>query len=80
MIEEILVFLNNTFENEGYYVKEFSDGIFFGKDRDNNIICAKTNPSKEPPFSLATKAIELYQNYHFIMQTDTDSIEGNYDL
>lgn len=80
MIEDVLVFLNNTFENEGYYVKEFSDGIFFGKDRDNNIICAKVNLSKESSFSLTTKAIELYQNYHFIMQTDTDNIDGNYDL
>ena len=80
MIDQILVFLNNTFESEGYYVKEFSDGIFFGKDRDNNIICAKVNLSKEAPFSLTTKAIELYQNYHFIMQTDNENIDGNYDL
>ena len=58
MIDEILVFLNNTFENEGYYVKEFSDELFFGKDKDNNIICAKMNSSKEPAFSLKTKAIE----------------------
>ena len=32
MINQIITFLNNTYEKEGYYVKEFSDGLFFGKD------------------------------------------------
>lgn len=80
MTDKIIVFLNNTFEKEGYYVKEFSNELFFGKDKDNNIICAKKNNSNEPAFSLKTKAIELYQNYHFILQTDSEEISGNYDM
>lgn len=80
MINKILFFLNNVFENEGYYVKEFSDGLFFGKDKNNNVICAKNNSSKETSFSLKTKAIELYQNYHFILMTENEEINGNYDM
>ncbi len=80
MIDEILVFLNNTFENEGYYVKEFSDELYFGKDKDNNIICAKMNSSKEQAFSLKTKAIELFQNYHFILKTDDEEVSANFDM
>jgi len=80
MINQIITFLNNTYEKEGYYVKEFSDGLFFGKDKDNNVICAKLNTSKESSFSMTTKAIELYQNYHFILQTDAEEISGNYDM
>ena len=80
MIEKILLFLNNTFENEGYFVKEFSDGLFFGKDKNDNVICAKRNESKEAAFSLTTKAIELFQNYHFVLQTDSEELSGNYDM
>ena len=80
MIDNILQFLTNNFENEGYYVKEFSEGLFFGKDKENNIICAKSNKTKESPFSLSTKAIDLYQNYHFIFQTTEGTTDGNYDM
>lgn len=80
MINQIIKFLNNTYEKEGYYVKEFSDRLFFGKDKENNIICAKLNTTKELAFSMTTKAIELYQNYHFILQTETEEISGNYDM
>ena len=80
MIEKIIDFLNNTYQNEGYYVNEFSDGLFFGKDKENNIVCAKKNLSKEPSFSLTTKAIELYQNYNFVFQVGTDEIDGKYDM
>lgn len=80
MIEKIINFLNNIYQNEGYYVNEFSDGLFFGKDKENNIVCAKKNLSKEPSFSLTTKAIELYQNYNFVFQVGTEEIDGKYDM
>ncbi len=80
MINKIVEFLNNTFKSEGYYVKEFSDELFFGKDKDNNIVCAKKNNSKEQPLTTKTKAIELYQNYHFLLQTENEEIDGNYDM
>lgn len=80
MIDNILQFLTNNFENEGYYVKEFSEGLFFGRDKEDNIICAKSNKTKESPFSLSTKAIDLYQNYHFIFQTTEGTTDGNYDM
>jgi hypothetical protein len=80
MISKILNFLNITFEYEGYYVREFSDGLFFGKDRDNNVICARVNDTKEQAFSMTTKAIDLYQNYHFILKTETEELSRHFDM
>lgn len=80
MINEIIDFLNKTVSNDGYYVNEFLPDIFFGKDKDNNIVCAKLNTSKEMAFSMSTKAITLYQNYHFTFTTNDKTIDGNYDL
>lgn len=80
MIEKIIIFLNNLYSNEGYFVKEFSDDLFFGKDRDNNVICAKVNNSKELSFSMTTKAIDLYQNYNFSLTTKEGEKVGKFDL
>lgn len=80
MVNNILEFLNNDFNNEGYYVKEFSDDLFFGKDKDGNCVCVKVNNTKEQPFSLKTNSIELYQNYHFILQSEDKVLNNNYDM
>ena len=80
MINSILEFLNNDFTSEGYYVKEFSDNLFFGKDKDGNCVCVRKNDSKEQPFSLKTKSIELYQNYHFILQSTETVLDDNFDM
>ena len=80
MINSILEFLNNDFTSEGYYVKEFSDNLFFGKDKDGNCVCVRSNDTKEQPFSLKTKSIELYQNYHFILQSSEKVLDDNFDM
>ena len=80
MIDSILTFLNNDFNNEGYYVKEFSDDLFFGKDRNGNIVCVRKNDTKEQSFSLKTTSIELYQNYHFTLHSVETVIDDNFDM
>src|SRR5574344_853274 len=79
MIDNIVDFLNKEITSDGYYVKKFSN-LLFGKDKNDNIICATKNETKEQSFSLTTKAIELYQNYNFIFNTDGEDEIGNYDM
>lgn len=80
MIDSVLEFLNNDFTSEGYYVKEFSDNLFFGKDKDGNCVCVRKNDTKEQSFSLKTRSIELYQNYHFILQSTEMVLDDNFDM
>lgn len=80
MINSILEFLNEDYNNEGFFIKEFSNDIYFGKDKNGNCVCVRNNNSNEQSFSLKTKSIELYQNYHFTFQTDEGIIEDKYDM
>lgn len=80
MIDSILLFLDKDFSNDGYYIKEFSDNIFFGKDKDNNCVCVRKNNSKEKSFSMKTSSITLYQNYNFAFNTEDGIINGKYDM
>ena len=80
MIDKILNFLDRNVSEDGYYVNEFLPDVFFGKDKDNNVICAKINTSKEAAYSMSTKAITLYQNYHYTFQSDNKCIDGKYDI
>ena len=80
MIDPILLFLDKDFSNDGYYIKEFSDNIFFGKDKDNNCVCVRKNNSKEKSFSMKTSSITLYQNYNFAFNTEDGIINGKYDM
>ncbi len=80
MIENIIAFLNNNYDGEDFFVKEFVDEAFFGKDKEGNYVFAKTNNSKENSFSFNTKNITLYQNTPFVLKTDNGEIEGTYDV
>lgn len=80
MINDIINFLDSKYDGNDYFVKEFSENIFFGKDKENNYVFVKPNNSKEQSFSLNTKSIELFQNYHFLLETLSSKLDGNYDM
>lgn len=80
MIDSIEKFLSEQFNDNGYYVKEFSSNLYFGKDKDNNYICARKNSSKEVPFSIKTDCIYLYQNYNFELNMENEVNVDKFDL
>lgn len=80
MIDSIMDFLERSYMNEGYFIKEFSNNVYFGKDKNGNCVCVKKDDLNVQPFSLKTDSIELYQNYSFTFQSEGETIEGNYDM
>lgn len=80
MIKEIKKFLERSFTDEGYYIKEFSNNVYFGKDSFGNYIFARVNSTNEKSFSFKTKTITVYQNYDFVFTTENDIISNKFDV
>lgn len=80
MIADIVSFLKECSTQEGYYIKEFSNNIYFGVDDKRNYVFARVNSSNDNKVSLSTNTIKVYQNYSFTFDTDKEMIEDNFDV
>ena len=79
-INEIIKFLKTEYSDDGYYVQEFADNIYFGIDKNNKIICLKRIFEPVEKIKFRTDCLELLQNYDATLILDDKNIIGNFNI
>lgn len=80
MIENIISFLNADYNGDGYYAKEFKEGIFFGVDKEKNIICLKKVYGETEYTKIKTNYLELLQNYEVTLKLENEELTDRFNV
>ena len=80
MIDDIICFLETRYDGEGYFAQEFDKDIFFGVDKDQNVICLKRIHEKLEPTKIRTNYLELFQNYMVTITLEDEIITDYFNV
>lgn len=80
MINDVIDFLKTDYDGNGYLVQEFGNEIFFGVDKNQNIICLKKVHEKIETTKIKTNCLELFQNYNVTIKLENEIITNNFNV
>lgn len=80
MIDNIIQFLKTHYDSDGYFAQEFDNEIFFGVDKDKNIICLKKINEKLETTKIRTNYLELFQNYKVTIKLENEMLTDYFNV
>lgn len=80
MISDIINFLKIYYDGDGYFVQEFDNKIFFGVDKNGNIICLKKVHEKLETTKIRTNYLELFQNYKVTIKLEDEMLTDYFNV
>lgn len=80
MIDNIIDFLKTKYDGEGYFAQEFENEIFFGVDKNENIICLKKVYDQLEMTKIKTNYLKLFQNTKVTLNLESESITDYFNV
>lgn len=80
MISDIINFLKTHYDGDGYFAQEFDNEIFFGVDKNENIICLKKVHEKLETTKIRTNYLELFQNHKVTIKLENEMLTDYFNV
>lgn len=80
MISDIINFLKTHYDGDGYFAQEFDNEIFFGVDKNENIICLKKVHEKLETTKIRTNYLELFQNHKVTIKLENEMLTDHFNV
>ncbi len=80
MISDIINFLKTHYDGDGYFAQEFDNEIFFGVDKNENIICLKKVHENLETTKIRTNYLELFQNYKVTLKLENEMLTDYFNV